>query len=50
MRWKGGWFIDGGSLVEITQEQLEKEEKKINDENQMNFRRFGEEDKKEDKK
>ena len=50
MRWKSGWFIDGGSLVEITQEQLEKEEKKINDENQMNFRRFGEEDKKEDKK
>ena len=47
--WKGGWFIDGGSLVEINKEQLEKEEK-INEEknsNHINLRRFEEE---EDKK
>ena len=25
--WKSGWYIDGGSLVEISQEQLEKETK-----------------------
>ena len=50
LRWKSGWFIDGGSLVEITEEQLEKEEKKINDDNNINFRGFEEEDKKEEKK
>lgn len=26
--WKGGWFIDGGSLVEISQKDLDKEIKK----------------------
>ena len=44
--WKGGWFIDGGSLVEISQKDLEKEEK-INEEKKNNLRRFEE---KEDKK
>lgn len=31
LMWKSGWFIDGGSLLEISQEQLEKETK-INEE------------------
>ena len=46
--WKSGWFIDGGSLVEISKEQLEKEEKKAEKKaDNINLRRLEEE---EDKK
>ena len=38
--WKSGWCIDGGSLVELSQKELEKEEK-INEEKKINLRRFG---------
>ena len=45
--WKSGWFIDGGSLVEISKEQLEKEEKKAEKKaDNINLRRLEEEDKK----
>ena len=52
LNWKSGWFIDGGCLVETTQEEIdklkekeeekekEKEEEK-NEEKKINLRRFG---------
>ena len=38
MLWKGGWYIDGGSLVEISDEEIKKEiekEKEKEDEKEM---------------
>ena len=50
--WKGGWFIDGGSLQEITQKQMDDEicimnKKKEEEERKRIFERINDEDEKE---
>jgi hypothetical protein len=50
--WKGGWFIDGGSLIEITQKEMDEEieliNKKKEEEEKKRLFYFYHEDKKEE--
>ena len=54
MSWKGGWFIDGGNLKEITQKEMDDEIELINKKEEEKERKkyFGykEEEEEEDEK